>query len=88
MFNLTGLLKKVGIGGSVALSIATFAWKYLGGVRAVEYGWVTISALLKKAAVAAGAAGLCGLVITAVLAVGLFAFRKKLKAGKSSFIAF
>ena len=87
MFKLTGVLKKVGIGGSVAASVAAFAWTYLGGVAAVEYGWITIAALLKKAAVAAGVAGVAGLVVTAVLAVGVVAFKKKLKLGKSAFVA-
>lgn len=87
MFKLTGVLKKVGIGGSIAATIAAFAWTYLGGVSAVEYGWITIAALLKKAAVAAGVAGLAGLVVTAALAIGLIAFKKKLNLGKSKFIA-
>ena len=87
MFQLSGVLRKVGIGGSVAASIAAFAWTYLHGVAAVNYGYLTIAALLKKAAVAAGVAGLAGLVITAVLAIGLFAFKSKLKLGKSKFIA-
>lgn len=87
MFNLTGILKNFGIGGSVATAIATFAWTYLGGVKAVEYGWITIAALLKKAAISAGVAGLAGVVITAVLAIGLVVFKKKLKLGKSKFIA-
>jgi len=85
MFNLTGVLKGVGI--SAAASIAAFVWTYLGGVAGVSYGWYTIAALLKKAAVAAGVAGVAGLVVTAVLAVGIFAFRSKLKLGKKKFIA-
>ena len=87
MFNLTGILKKFGIGGSVAASIATFAWTYLGGVKAVEYGWITIAALLKKAAISAGVAGLAGIGVTAVLAIGVVVFKNKLKLGKSKFIA-
>ena len=53
----------------------------------MEYGWITIASLLKKAAISAGAAGLVGLITTAVLAIGVFAFKKKLKLGKSGFIA-
>lgn len=87
MFNLTGIFKNVGIGGGVAASIAAFAWTYLGGVAAVEYGWITIASLLKKAAIAAGVTGLGALVIAAVLAVGLVVFKNKLKLGKKKFIA-
>ena len=87
MFHLTGFLKSVGIGGSIAAAVAKFAWTYLGGLKAVEYGWITIASLLKKAAISAGAAGLVGLITTAVLAIGMFAFKKKLKLGKSGFIA-
>ena len=87
MFQLSGVLRKVGIGGSIAASIAAFAWTYLHGVAAVNYGYLTIAALLKKAAVAAGVAGLAGLVVTAALAVGIIVFKNKLKLGKSKFIA-
>ncbi len=87
MFKLSGVLRKVGIGASVAASIAAFFWTYAGGYAAANYGWITVAALLKKAAISAGVAGLAGLAVTAVLAVGLFALRKKLKQGKNSFIA-
>ena len=87
MFELTGVLKKVGFGASVAASVAAFAWTYLGGVRAVEYGWTTTALLLKKAAVSAGVAGMAGLAVSAALAIGLWAFHKKLKLGKKKFIA-
>jgi len=43
--------------------------------------------LIRKAAVAAGVAGLAGLIVTAILAVGLYAFKKQLKKGKKKFIA-
>ncbi|MBR4163896.1 MAG: hypothetical protein IKR11_10265 [Solobacterium sp.] len=87
MFQLSGVIRKLGISASVALSIATFAWTYLHGVAAVNYGYLTIAALIKKAAVAAGCAGIAGLVVTAALAIGLFAFKKKLKLGKNKFVA-
>ena len=87
MFQLSGVIRKLGVGASVALTIATFVWTYLHGVAAVNYGYLTIAALIKKAAVAAGCAGIAGLVVTAALAIGLFAFKKKLKLGKSKFIS-
>jgi len=86
MFKLTGVLKTVGL-GSAAATVAAFVWTYLGGVAAVEYGWITMAALIKKAVVAAGVAGLAGVVVAAILAVGLFAFRKQLKKGRKSFVA-
>lgn len=87
MFELTGVLRMVGLGGTVAATVAAFVWTYLGGVAAVEYGWITMMELIKKAAVAAGVAGLAGLIVTAILAVGLYAFKKQLKKGKKKFIA-
>ena len=87
MFYLTGVLRKVGIRATAAATIAAFVWTYLHGVAAVNYGYLTIAALIKKAAIAAGCAGVAGLVVTAALAIGLFAFKKKLKLGKSKFVS-
>lgn len=87
MFNFTGVLKTYGIRAGIASAIAGFAWTYLGGVAAVEYGWITIIALLKKAAVSAGVAGMAGLIVTAIIAVGVGLFKNKLKLGKKKFIA-
>ena len=87
MFQLTGVIRKLGLSASVAASVAAFVWTYLHGVAAVNYGYLTIAALIKKAAVAAGVAGMAGLICTAALAIGIFAFKKKLKLGKSGFIS-
>lgn len=87
MFQLSGVVRKLGISASVAATFAAFAWTFLHGINAYATGYITIAALLKKAAVAAGVAGLAGIIITAALAIGIVAFKKKLKLGKSKFIA-
>ena len=86
MFNLTGVLKG-GIGVTAAAMVATFVWSYLGGVAGASYGWYTLAALVKQAAVSAGLAGAAGLIVTLALAGGIFVFRSKLKLGKKKFIA-
>ncbi len=87
MFQLSGVIRKLGIGASAALSIATFVWTYLHGVASSKFTYATVGAILKKAAISAGCAGIAGLVVTAVLLIGLFTFKKKYKLGKSKFIA-